>query len=417
MTVTEMLIQRTAELIYSVCFKEASRKKPTDFTRERKMPFEEVILFMLLSFKSSTKSALRRFFIALSKPISMQQQSFSEARAKIKVEAFIELFNLTVEVMCANYRNTWHGYRLLAVDGSKIALPADKKLLKHFGGTGRDASSPTAQGSLAYDVLNDMVMDARLAPLSTDERFLAQQHLAHCMAIEPGEKKLFIYDRGYASFELIDLHVQSGAQFVMRVRDKFNVAIDAQTQPDGYVWLEKNGKRIRVRVIKFKLDSGETETLITQLTDKRMGIPAFKKLYFMRWPVETKYDLVKNKLQIENFTSRTVEGIQQDFYATLYLTNTIAITAFDAQSEIDEARKDKENHYDYQANRNELIGILKDRLVQAVVQEDPGKSAAMIQGIIHEIAQSVVPKRLGRSIPRNPSPRKSKFHHNRKNNC
>lgn len=72
------------------------------------------------------------------------------------------------------------------------------------------------------------------------------------------------------------------------------MAIDAQTHPAGFVWLEKNGKRIRVRVIKFKLDSGETETLITQITDKRMGIEAFKKLYFMRWPEETKYDLVKN---------------------------------------------------------------------------------------------------------------------------
>ena len=417
MNVTEMLIKRTYALIFHVHFKEAARKKPTDFTRDRKMPFEEVILFMLLSFKSSTKSALRRFFNALSKPISMQQQSFSEARKKVKIEAFIQLFRLTVEVMRENYRNTWHGYRLLAVDGSKIALPADKKLLKHFGGMGRGASSPTAQGSIAYDVLNDIVMDALLVPLSIDERSLAKQHLEHCTAMEPSEKKLFIYDRGYASFELIELLVQNGAQFVMRVRDKFNVTIDAQTQPDGFVYLEKNGKRIGVRVIKFKLDSGETETLITQLTDKRMGIKAFKKLYFLRWPVETKYDLVKNKLQIENFTSRTVEGIQQDFYATLYLTNTVAITAFDAQAEIDKARKDKENHYDYQANRNELIGVLKERFVQAVVQEDPEQSAAMIQGIIDEIARSVVPKRLGRTIPRNPSPRNSKFHHNRKMNC
>ncbi|CAM4430781.1 IS4 family transposase [Paenibacillus alkaliterrae] len=416
MNVTELLIKRTSELIYSVCFKEASRKRPTDFTRDRKMPFEEVILFMLLSFKCSTQSALRRFFTALCKPVFMKQQSFSEARAKIKVEAFIQLFNLTVEVMRTNCRRTWHGYRLLAVDGSKIALPADKNLLKHFGGTGRHASSPTAQGSIAYDVLNDIVMDALLAPLSTDERTLAKQHLDKCKAMDPREKKLFVFDRGYASFELIDSLVQNGFQFVMRVREKFNLAIDAQTRPDGFVWLEKNGKRIRVRVIKFKLDSGETETLITGL-DKRMGTRAFKQLYFLRWPVETKYDLVKNKLQMENFTSRTVEGIGQDFYATLYLANTVAATAFDAQAEIDETRKDKENQYDYQTNRNELIGILKDRFILAVIQEDQGKSAAMIQCIIDEVARSVVPKRLGRSIPRNPSPRKSKFHHNRKVNC
>lgn len=80
--------------------------------------------------------------------------------------------------------------------------------------------------------------------------------------------------------------------------------------------------------------------------------------------------------------------------------------AFDAQAEMEEARKDNENHYDYHANRNELIGILKDRFVQAVVLKNPVKSVTMIQGIIDEISQSVVPKRLGRSIPRNPSSRK-----------
>lgn len=417
MKATQLFIKRTTELIYSVSFKEASRKKPTDFTRDRKMPFEEVILFMLFSFKCSTQSALRRFFTALSKPIFMKQQSFSEARAKVNVEAFIQLFKLSANVMLESYRNTWHGYRLLAVDGSKVALPADKKLLHHFGGTGRHASSPTAQGSITYDVLNDIVMDALLAPVSTDERTLAKQHLENCKVMVPREKKLFLFDRGYASFELIDSLVQNGFQFVMRVRAKFNLTIDAQTRSDGFVWLEQKGKRIGVRVIKFKLDSGETETLITQLTDKRMGIQAFKQLYFLRWPVETKYDLVKNKLQIENFTSRTVDGIGQDFYASLYLANAVAIMALDAQVEIDEARKDKENQYDYQANRNELIGILKDRFILAVVNEDPDKSAAMIQCIIDEIARSVVPKRLERSIPRNPLPRKSKFHHNRKVNC
>lgn len=75
----------------------------------------------------AAKSALRRFFTALSKPIFMQQQSFSEAIAKVKVEAFIQLFNLTVEVMRANYRNTWHGINLLLI---RYVLPIRKIYLK-----------------------------------------------------------------------------------------------------------------------------------------------------------------------------------------------------------------------------------------------------------------------------------------------
>ena len=127
--------------------------------------------------------------------------------------------------------------------------------------------------------------------------------------------------------------------------------------------------------------------------------------------------MVKNKLQIENFTSRTTEGIEQDFYAAMYLTNVAAAAAIDAQSEIEDSRKEKNNKYEYKANTNELIGILKDRLVLAITYDEPSKQAAAIQSIVDEIKGSVIPKRIGRSIPRNPCPRKVKFHHNQRVNC
>jgi hypothetical protein len=202
----------------------------------------------------------------------------------------------------------------------------------------------------------------------------------------------------------------------MRVKTKFNKDIDAQTTADGYVWLTKDGKSIRIRVIKFLLDSGEMEMLITNITDKRLGKKAFKKLYFLRWPIETKYDIVKNKLQIGNFTTRTVEGVLQDFYATMYLTNVAASAAIDAQAEIEEERKGKDNKYQYKANINELIGVLKDRFIQALTSDNSSKQAELIQNIINEIKMYVVPIRDNRSTPRK-LPRKAKFHHNRKVNC
>jgi len=216
---------------------------------------------------------------------------------------------------------------------------------------------------------------------------------------------------------VIDSLCEKGFHYVMRVRKKFNAAIDTQTKPDGYVWLEKDGKRIHTRVIKFVLDSGEEETLITNITDKRLGKNAFKKLYFMRWSVETKYDIVKNKLEVENFTARTVEGIKQDFFATMYLVNIAACCKHDAQTEIEAARQDKNNKYSYQANTNEPIGVLKDRFVIAFTEDNSDKQMEIIRSIVDEIARSVVPKREGRTIARNPYPRAVKYHHNRKSNC
>ena len=417
MKLSEKLAAWTNEILYGNEFKEIARKNPQDFTRKRKMNFEELILFMLLSLKCSTSSALRRFFTNIGKSVNMKQQSLSEARKKIKVWAFIRLFKLTVEGMTEHCANKWHNYRVYAVDGVKIALPSDEDLLDYYGGTGRTQSAPTAQGSALYDVLNDIVMDAAIEPLSTDERTLAKIHIDACKDFAADDKKLLLYDRGYASFELIEKHENDGLYYLMRVKKKFNKDIDAQTTPDGYVWLVQNGKYIHVRVIKFLLDSGEEEVLITNIKDKRLGKNAFKKLYFMRWPIEGKYDVIKNKLQVENFNTRTVEGIQQDFFAAMYLTNFAAAAAIDAKEEIEKEREDKGNKYQYKANINELIGILKDRLILALAEKNTNEQVAKINSILDEIKGYVVPLRPERSVPRNPSPRKVKFHHNQKANC
>jgi hypothetical protein len=193
--------------------------------------------------------------------------------------------------------------------------------------------------------------------------------------------------------------------------------IDDQKEPDGYVRLVQGDEFLDVRVIKFTLPSGEVEMLITNIDDGRLGINAFKKLYFMRWSVETKYDLVKNKLQLENFSSLTVEGVEQELYTTMFITNVIAAAAHDAQPQADAARLGKNNKYKYNINMNELIGILKDWLFSALLTHSNKKRNEIIKYIINEIAKYVVPDRTNRSVPRNPYPRQSKFHHNRKCNC
>jgi len=264
--------------------------------------------------------------------------------------------------------------------------------------------------------LNDIVADAAIGPVSTDERTMAKTHIEACKHITAGEKKLIIFDRGYASFDIIQMLENAKLHYMMRVRTKFNLDIDAQTATDGFVSLKQGTESIQVRVIKFKLASGEVEVLITNITDKRLGKKAFKKLYFMRWPVETKYDIIKNKLQLENFNTRTIEGVQQDFYAAMYLTNFAASLAIDSKNNIDAARSNKNNKYEYKANMNELIGVLKDRFVYALVKDSESVQATMIDDVLKEVERNVIPIRPGRSIPRK-LPRKSKFHHNQKSNC
>lgn len=74
--------------------------------------------------------------------------------------------------------------------------------------------------------------------------------------------------------------------------------------------LKKKGKTVRLRAIRFPLNSGEEEFLITNIVDGQLGIKEFKTLYFKRWGIETKYDELKNKLHIQKFTGDTPLSVE-----------------------------------------------------------------------------------------------------------
>ena len=412
-------MRKIASKIKSQKFLNSSRVRPQYFTRNRKMPFVKLVIFMLNVAKSSIQTRLDDFFENItSEDISMSHQSFSEARQKIKYAAFPELFAYGVEVIYEGYYKTWHGYRLSAIDGTKIQLPDDQKLRTRFGAMGPDNSAATGQGSALYDVLNNVLIDVRLVPLRIGERTLALRHLKTLHNLTSFDKEAVIYDRGYASFELVETHKRYGISFVMRVKQGFNTTIDQLPKGDHEMVLQKHGHdSIHVRVLKFDLSSGETETLITDIFDNNLDIEDFKKLYFMRWPIETKYDEIKNKLQVENFSGLTTKAVMQDFYITMFLSNAIAVASWEAQSAIDEQREDKDNKYDYHVNVNHAIGVFRDRFIRAMLEENPQKRAKEVNRILTLLAKNPVPTRPDRSVPRNKSPRKAKFRHNRKSNC
>ena len=395
-------------------FLERAKQRATDFTRKRKMNFAHLLTCIINLVKTSTQTALDRFFNLMNMPqVHMTQQSFSEARQKLRPEACRELLLHTVESVYAHDVNRWHGMVVIAIDGSKIQLPNDKQLLESFGGMGPDGSSPTAQASIAYDILNDIIVDAEIEPLSISEYELAARHLDRISKTPGIGKALVVKDRGYSSFDLMALAEEKGLKFLIRVRRKFNLDIDALGH--GVHDFVLNG--LNVRVIKFALPSGETETLVTNLFDARMKIEAFKQLYFMRWPVETQYGKMKLKFEVENFSGRTMVTILQDFYIIAMLSNVVAVGAQEAQPAVDLAREGKSNKHRYKVNVNHAIGTFKDRFIFALLAPDPEVRAAKMDEIIRLLCKHVIPDRKGRSRPRNPFPRKSRFHHNQKSNC
>lgn len=406
------------ELILSIGFLERARQRPEDFTRNRKMGFVRLILFMVNLVRTSTQTALDRFFELIGVPdIHMTQQSFSEARQKLRPEACRELFQHAVECIYTYEVDRWHGMVVIAIDGSKIQLPDDKQLLEVFGGMGPENTSPMAQASCAYDVFNNVIVDAEIEPLSVSEQELAGKHIERIAAISGMGKTLVLFDRGYSSASLMAQAEEKGLKFLVRLRRKFNTEIDALGHGIHDFVLPHEKGEIKVRVVKFALPNGETETLVTNIFDERMGLKAFKELYFKRWPIETKYGEMKLKLEVENFSGRAKNTILQDFYTTALLANIIAVAVQEVQPVVDHAREGKKNKHKYKVNVNHAIGTFKDRFILALLEFDPEKRAAQIEKILKHLCKHVVPERKGRSSPRNRSPRKSRFHYNMKSNC
>jgi hypothetical protein len=299
------------------------------------MGFKKLVYFMLSMIRESTQNALERFLGKTGEDTHMSQQAFSLARQKIKWQAFRKMFDHVVEACYSEEDEIerWNGCRLSAVDGSQYALPNDEPLRKYFGTSGKGGTSPTGQGSMLYDILNDIVMDARIEPMSCDERELAMRHVKRLCRMESFRewKELIVFDRGYPSYDLIRGLLERKIHYVMRVREKFSTAIDALGLGDHRVELVQGTERTPVRVLKFPLPSGIIETLVTDIRDTAYGAEAFKELYFKRWPVETKYDMLKKKLEIENFSGRLVDNIRQDFFATMVLTNLATDLSGEAQ--------------------------------------------------------------------------------------
>ena len=412
------LMEKMAAKINSREFLNSSRVRPQDFTRNRKMPFAKLVFCMLNMVKSSIQNHLENFFENVTKEdVDMSQQSFSEARQKIRFSAFPELFASEVDAIYEGYYDTWNGYRLSAIDGTKIQLPDDQELRRHFGTMGPDNTAATAQASALYDVLNNVLIDVRMAPLRIDERTLAARHIKTLCKCPSFDKECIIFDRGYASFELVETQKGCGISFVMRVKRGFNKTIDQLGKGDHTVSLKKCGHDdICVRVLKFDLPSGEEETLITDIADENLSIEDFKKLYFMRWPIETKYDEIKNKLQVENFSGRTIKTVLQDFYITMFMSNMLAVARWEAQAIVHEKRKMKDNKYDYHFNVSHAVGTIKDRLIRAMLEQNPRKRAKEVKRLLLRLSKKPAPTRPDRSLPRNKSPRRAKFRHNRKSN-
>lgn len=396
------MLEKTREIIHSFQFLDEVRLYQKAFTRERKMGFTKLIAFILNLTRKSLQLELDEFMAVLQdSDISITKQSFSEARLKISPDAFKILFQEIVKgFYTATDITTYRGYRLLAIDGTTLELPNTEELRIEFGSaTNKFDQIARARVSGLYDVENNIMVDAIIDRYNSDEKRLAYRHIE--ALLEYGLKNdLILLDRGYPSKELIAKLYKAKINFLMRVSDYFIKEVRQAKKADQIVEFQYQGEKYQLRVLRFMLDSGEEEILVSSLLDPSFTLENFKTLYFKRWGIEVKYYELKHKLEIENFTGEKPIAIRQDFYASMYLSNMAALAKMQSDEVIKEQNDDQELKYQYQTNMNLLIGKLKDNLILMMLEPNNNKRVKMYNQIMREIARNAVPIRPGRHNPR-----------------
>ena len=78
---------------------------------------------------------------------------------------------------------------------------------------------------------------------------------------------------------------------------------------------------------------------------------------------------LKNHLELENFSGKSVFAVKQDFYANALLENLRSLFAHEAEEKLKENKNKKK--YEYKINRNLSLGFLKDEIVHLLLSDDP----------------------------------------------
>ncbi|MBU4067661.1 MAG: IS4 family transposase, partial [Proteobacteria bacterium] len=300
----------------------AYKKTPKDFSRNRKLPFSKLIVF-ILSITASGKSKgidskSGEFFKNAKRSglwpgaEAIHRSSLTKARKKISWTIFRDLLQkavkLAYEIWPEDNKFLWHGMSVFATDGSRFTLPSTDEIRNAFDpqrGKKLNGHFPQCLVSTLYDVFRRLpVARTIVSTNNANEREEAKKHLQFIPS-----NSVWLFDKGYPSYDLI-LHLIENftGYFVFRcpAYNSFPALkpFITSSKKDGIIWItpsnkymagiaakdRKKCKNIKLRVVKLINPKGKISVLLTNLYDKKQfSEKEIIALYFRRWEIEGYY--------------------------------------------------------------------------------------------------------------------------------
>lgn len=394
-----------------------------DFSRKRKISFRDTILSLLTMQGGSLSTTSHDFFQHRFPTDIPSLSAIHQQRAKLLPDAMSYLFYHFTQKLPAGH--TYDGFQLLACDGSDLNIcydPADKESCKPSG-NGKRGSNQLHLHAL-YDLCNKRYTDIRIEKtmVSNESRALVQM-LGN---ISTPARTIILADRGYETYHVFAHIMAKGLSFVIRTKDisrrggisygfrlpdreldedlDFFITrstVHSKKDPVHYkklspssvfdfLDLEKDGKQavypMRLRMVRFLLDTGGYECIVTNLEREAFPPWRIRELYHLRWGIETSFRKLKYSLGLSQLHSKKAGYVEQEIYARVILYNFCeSVTPHVSTHQ-------KKTKYAYQVNFTMAVHICK-----AFLQKSSPTISPHIETLLLRYLGPVKP---GRKFPR-----------------
>ena len=262
---------------------------------------------------------------------------------------------------------------------------------------------------MLYDLLNRVGLDARVEPDAQSEVDLVAAQLEH---VQPND--VLIWDRGFTGFVLMALTLARGAHFVGRcstgsfsaAQDLFRAKRAGRSKIVKLFAAKEHRAQLKewqlpseliVRFVSLRLPSGELEVLVTSLLDKTLyPTEEFLEVYHWRWGHETYHQMLKGRLDLENWSGQTEEAVRQDVQAAVLVSNLESLLSQEPQKQL--TAGDSQRRYPAQVNRAVSYHALKERMLDLLWSGRPLEKA--LEDIQRWMLSNPVSVRPQRNPPR-----------------
>lgn len=406
--------------------KDIRGNSPTVFTRNRKIGPYNLLLQMFAQKGQTQFSELINYYSDIEKPLDITTVGFYKARMNFNPEAILKMSNDFIYKHYQEFGDTLvklNGYYILAIDGSELVIPSSKENAEIYGRSyagnkdcPKEDRPVLAKLSTLYDCINHLVLDSQLEGYKYGEKKLALRHL-ETLKGNLSNKSIIIFDRGYYSIRLLDQMISNNQKFLFRLQkdhlrrytsqlecgeDKYfeiqyskNYAQDYKNDVEFYNKITTNIYKLRFAKILITDNGANTEEiLLTNLSEEEFDITGLKELYHLRWDIETSYNILKNKLKIEEFSGYRNTLIRQDIYSTIWLSNLISLFIIECNLKYDIPQE----RYKYQMKRNtnQFIGIIKSHFIRSIIFYDSKEKYKELDLVDLLIKTKLVPIRKDR---------------------